>query len=71
MRRLPKMLAYPYQRTGPGTCACQTCGWVGSTNALGRASHERGRQHLEAVSRLMAERAAKASETPDNERSPE
>ena len=50
------IIPLPFHRTGPYTCACRVCGWSGSTNALARAAHLKGKQHAEAEARAMAKR---------------
>lgn len=59
-RRVARMVPRPmFRRTGPGRQSCQLCGWSGSTNALARASHERGQRHQAALDDIYdkAERA--------------
>ncbi len=45
------MTRRPYSPTGPRRMRCLICGVVISTNALGRAAHERGQHHQDELER--------------------
>lgn len=48
-QRAPFVPRATYRRLGPSTCVCEVCGARISTNALAKAGHESGKQHLAAV----------------------
>lgn len=48
-----------FRKTGPYTQVCRVCGWVGSTNALARASHLRSKRHAAALERRDGGRATR------------
>lgn len=54
-----------YRRNGPRHQTCLVCGTTISTNALARASHERGKKHMAAIPDAADATKAHSSDSKD------